>query len=84
MEGTKGQGFHCLSEEVFKSLLHFPGGLIGKGNCYDVMGAYTARFNQISNSMSNNLGLATTRPSQYQYGTFNSLHGLSLGRIKRS
>src|SRR3989338_3338317 len=58
-------------------LLHLGGGLIGKGDCEDVIGVY-AVFYQIADPPGNDPGLAASGPGQYLQWAFEVGDGLAL------
>src|SRR3989304_1962521 len=58
-------------------LLHLGGGLIGKGDCEDVIGVYAVLY-QIADPPGNDPGLAASGPGQYLQWAFEVGDGLAL------
>src|SRR5258707_14823493 len=83
MEGANGHLFGLIDAyQLFKALAHLFGGLICEGDRQYAPGGDGLAAHEVGDTVSDNAGLATPRPCQYQDGPFGASNGLSLWLVE--
>src|SRR5258707_7566460 len=83
MESANGHLFGLIDAyQLFKALAHLFGGFICEGDRQYAPGGDVFAAHEVGDTVSDNAGLATPRPCQYQDRPFGSSNGLSLWPVE--
>ena len=84
MKSAQGQIAYGTANQLVQPLFHCAGRLVGEGNGHDAEGANATNSGEVSDTVSDNPGLATAGTGQDKHRPLNRLHGFPLCRIKLS